>query len=278
MFNPFELMQAQSPAAIQAFGQQFGLSPDQTRRAMEALLPALTMGLQATPGNDPTGMARMFGLGGGAGSTGPRKAEFPFGAMFGPPQLVQAILQQAAASSGVGTQALRQMMPVMAGMLVATLVHLMLNSETGTRAAPPPEPTPLFPPGNPWAAWFGGLMDTPAPAPPPGRKPAPKPAAKAAQPGPRAPAGKGPGERGASEASLEVFQQMMQTGAEVQEQNVKAMREIFDAFWTRPPMDKAAPAPAPEEGTSDRRASPAAPRSDKPRASKPPRGEAPTED
>ena len=31
-----------------------------------------------------------------------------------------------------------------------------------------------------------------------------------------------------------MFQQMLRTGAEVQEQNVKAMQGIFEAFWTDP--------------------------------------------
>ncbi len=39
---------------------------------------------------------------------------------------------------------------------------------------------------------------------------------------------------------MEVISQMLQTGAEVQEQNVKAMRDVFDAFWN--PKD-AAPEP-----------------------------------
>ena len=37
----------------------------------------------------------------------------------------------------------------------------------------------------------------------------------------------------ASKASMDAIQQMLQTGAEVQEQNVKAMKEVFDAFWSQ---------------------------------------------
>ena len=45
MFNLFDLLQAQGGMdpngfmGANGFGQQFGLSPDQTRRAMEALMP-----------------------------------------------------------------------------------------------------------------------------------------------------------------------------------------------------------------------------------------------
>ena len=48
-----------------------------------------------------------------------------------------------------------------------------------------------------------------------------------------------------------MFQQKLQTGAEVQEQNVKAMQGIFDAFWTEAgkvsgKVSGTAPGPAPD--------------------------------
>ncbi|MER2317010.1 DUF937 domain-containing protein [Methylobacterium brachiatum] len=62
MFNPLEMFQAQGEAGIQAMAQQFGLTPEQTARAFEALMPALTLGLQRGAGLDPNAFARMFGM------------------------------------------------------------------------------------------------------------------------------------------------------------------------------------------------------------------------
>ncbi|GMA79183.1 hypothetical protein GCM10025880_56000 [Methylorubrum aminovorans] len=46
---------------------------------------------------------------------------------------------------------------------------------------------------------------------------------------------------------MDVLQQMLQTGAEVQEQNVKAMKEAFDAFWSqsKPEPEPTGPRAAP---------------------------------
>ena len=77
MFNPLDMFQAQGEAGIQTMAQQFGLTTEQTARAFEALMPALTLGLQRSVGMDPTGFARMFGMPGGrpaGGAAGPRRA------------------------------------------------------------------------------------------------------------------------------------------------------------------------------------------------------------
>lgn len=221
MFTMFDILQSQGDANLRAFGQQFGLSPDQTRRAMEALMPALGLGLQ-NQAADPMGLGRMFGFG-MPGAAPKSAAPDMMSGMFGSPMLVQAVIQQAAAASGVGTQALRQMLPIMAGMVVAGIVHLMLNPPTAPAAEPAPA-APNF--GNLWADWLNGLsaaasaQAAPKPAPPPSR-----PQLR------REPSSETP-QQDAAKASMEVISQMLQTGAEVQEQNVKAMREAFDAFWT----------------------------------------------
>lgn len=214
MFNPFEMLLAQGAGAqaAQGLGQPFGLSPEQTRRAVEALLPAFALGLQRNPGGDPAALMRLFSS----------------------PVMNQAVLQQAAAASGVGTQALRQMLPAMAGMVVASLVHVMLNPPPAAAPArPEPEPPDAFAAGSAaWAEMMKAFLPPPsppaaAPAPPPRpvESPAPRPVETAPSPG------------------LDVFQQMLRTGTEVQEENVRAMKGIFDAFW----MDgTAAPASAPK--------------------------------
>ena len=64
VFNVFDLMrQAQGGAAFDTMARQFGLNPDQTQRAMAALLPPLLVGLQRQAA-DPNAFAQLFGLAG----------------------------------------------------------------------------------------------------------------------------------------------------------------------------------------------------------------------
>ncbi len=265
MFNMFDMMQSQGGPDLQAFGRQFGLSQDQTRRAMEALMPALTMGLQRSATSDPTGFGRFLGLMapnpyGVAQPQIPMQPDMLFGQLFGSPLVSQAVLQQAAAASGIGTQALKQMLPVMAGMIVAGIVHVMINQPQQAapvvqRPAPPPEPI-----GNPvanfWSDWMEGFLSPPAKskeraesgngrpntertaAPMPFVIPPPQPAAAPVPP--PTPAPEKPSTPAASEASFDSLQEMLQTGMQVQEQNVKAMQDIFDAFWSAQNAGKAA--------------------------------------
>ncbi|MGX5775682.1 DUF937 domain-containing protein [Methylorubrum zatmanii] len=249
MYTMFDILQGQGDASVRAFGQQFGLTPEQTRRAMEALLPALTMGLQRNAATDPMGLARLFGLN-QPGAAQPTGAPDLLTGLFGSPLLGPAVIQQAAAASGVGAQALRQMLPIMAGMIVAGIVHLLLNAPAqATAAEPPPSPYPV---GTLWTDWLNGLsaaaaqMAPPASSPTP-RRPEPRTARRKVEASP-AP--------DASKASMEVIQQMLQTGAEVQEQNVKAMKEVFNAFWSPSKSDPApsgavSPSPAPPPASSE---------------------------
>ncbi|MCJ2032026.1 DUF937 domain-containing protein [Methylobacterium sp. J-043] len=242
MYTMFDILQSQGDASVRALGQPFGLSPDQTRRAMEALMPALSMGMQRNAAADPMGFGRMFGLG-QPGKAPPQAGADMFSGLFGSPMIAQAVIQQASAASGVGSQALRQMLPIMAGMIVAGIVHLLLNPPAGAPAAEPPPAT--YPVGTLWTDWLNGLTaaagQMASPSPPAARKPEPRPAVRKAEPAPDA-----------TKASMEVIQQMLQTGADVQEQNVKAMKDAFDAFWSQPKPDNtkpgAAPPPSPAAG------------------------------
>ncbi|XYD11280.1 DUF937 domain-containing protein [Methylobacterium sp. NMS12] len=248
MFNPLEMFQAQGEAGLQAMGQPFGLTTEQTARAFEALMPALTLGLQRSVGLDPTGFARMFGL--EAAKPAPAQGFEALGQMFGSAQLMQAVLRQASATSGVGAQVLRQMLPMMAGAVAASIVHVMLNQPQAEPARPSPPPPPVpFPFAPAWAEMARAMM--PAVEPPAPPKPATRPAAK--------PAAK-PNQAGAGEAGSDMFQQMLRTGAEVQGNNIRAMQELFETFWptsgapsasgTDPAGTAARPDPAPADPTA----------------------------
>lgn len=261
MFNPLEMFQAQGEAGLQAMGQPFGLTTEQTARAFEALMPALTLGLQRSVGLDPTGFARMFGL--EAAKPAPAQGFEALGQMFGSAQLMQAVLRQASATSGVGAQVLRQMLPMMAGAVVASIVHVMLNQPQAEPARPsaPPPPVP-FPFGPAWAEMARAMMPTvepPAPPPKPTAKPTVRPAAD-----PQASAG---------EAGSDMFQQMLRTGAEVQGNNIRAMQELFETFWptSGTPSASAVP-PAPSTNPARPDPAPADPAAGKGRRGRQPGG------
>ncbi|GJD45810.1 hypothetical protein AFCDBAGC_3687 [Methylobacterium cerastii] len=226
MFNPLDMLQAQNGAGMQNVAQQFGLTPEQTRRAMEALMPAFALGLQRSAMPDPTGLSQMFGMGGARPAASP--AESMLGQMFGSPALTQAILQQASSASGVGSQVLRQMLPMMAGAVVASIVHMLLNQQAPeAKAAPAPAPSPFaVAPG--WAEMMKAFVPAQeATKPQPARPQPAKPQAARAAPKPEA------------DATPGMFEQMLKTGAEVQEQNVRAMQGLFEAFWTEADPAKA---------------------------------------
>jgi len=249
MFNPLDMFQVQGEAGLQTMAQQFGLTTEQTTRAFQALMPALTLGLQRSVGMDPTGFARMFGLE-AARPAAPQGLD-ALSQMFGSAQLMQAVLQQASTASGVGAQVLRQMLPMMAGAVVASIVHVMLNQPQAdplqARASPPP-PVP-FPFGPAWAEMAKAFLPAAAP---PAPKPVPKPAHK-------------PAEGAMGEAGSDMIQQMLRTGAEVQGNNIRAMQELFETFWptTGAPsqQDPGSPGSTGPGATPERaRPDPAAPR------------------
>jgi hypothetical protein len=170
--------------------------------------------------------------------------------MFGSAQLLQGVLRQASATSGVGAQVLRQMLPMMAGAVVASIVHVMLNPPQADPAqARPSAPPPVaFPFGPAWAEMAKAFVPA---AEPPAPKPAPKP--PQAKPG---------------EAGSDMLQQMLRTGAEVQGNNIRAMQDLFETFWPstgRPPEGSKAAAPTAAPSPHD----PAAPKS---RRGRPPGG------
>lgn len=236
MFNLFDIMRtAQGGAAFDNMGRQFGLSPQDTQRAVEALLPAFAMGLQRSATN-PTGFANLMSLmGAGRPATFFDHAQQAFspqaqaqgndvlGQLFGTPDASRRIADQAAAWSGVGASAVQQMMPVVAAMLMGGMAKTAAAQATapdprspfeawagvmgrmlGGDPAPPPPPPPA--PANPWLDMMQAMTGQKPPKPPP----APKPAA----PNP-----------------FEIWGQLFQTGRDVGEQHVASLRNIVDTVW-----------------------------------------------
>jgi hypothetical protein len=140
--NLNEIIQgAQGGQAIDNLAGQFGLSPEQTQAAIQAVLPAFSKGLQGaaqdptslggilshlTSGahdasySDPNPTAAASSLGGGV-----------LGQIFGSTGITTEISQQASKMSGVDPAIIQQMMPIVASMLMGGLTHMMNGQGLG---------------------------------------------------------------------------------------------------------------------------------------------------
>ena len=134
MFNLFDIMRGvQGDAAIDSMARQFGLTPDQVERAMQALLPAFTLGMQGSA-REPDAFARTLGLMGsgryvpffdnpalafsqGAMAQGNEALQ----ALFGSKDVSSSVAREAAAFAGIGPEILKQMLPILASILLGGL-------------------------------------------------------------------------------------------------------------------------------------------------------------
>lgn len=183
MMNLFEMMQsAQNGQAMQNLARQYGLSQQQTQAALDALLPAFSMGLQRQTQNPYAfgNLAQMmtatpFGQMYDSDGDGIPDTARPLGTdvmsqLFGSKEVTNAIAAQAAATSGVGQAILKQMLPVIAAMVMGGLFKSVNNQGLGgilgqfaemMRDQMPgqqPAPAPQANPANPFEAILGGLF------------------------------------------------------------------------------------------------------------------------
>ncbi|SFI70751.1 hypothetical protein SAMN05216304_103241 [Bosea sp. OK403] len=144
MMNLFEMMQqAQNGQAMQNIARQYGLSQQQTQSAIEALLPAFSMGLQRQTQNPQafgnlaqmmtaTPFGQMFETGGGAiPAHAQTMGNDVLSQLFGSKEISSAVAAQAAATSGVGQAILKQMLPVIASMVMGGLFKSANNQGLG---------------------------------------------------------------------------------------------------------------------------------------------------
>lgn len=182
MMNLFEMMQsAQNGQAMQNLARQYGLSQQQTQAALDALLPAFSMGLQRQTQNPYAfgNLAQMmtatpFGQMYDTDGDGIPDSAAPMGndvlsQLFGSKEVSNAITAQAAATSGVGQAILKQMLPVIAAMVMGGLSRSAGNQGLGgilgqfaemMRGQAPSQPKPGMQAssGNPLEAILGGLF------------------------------------------------------------------------------------------------------------------------
>jgi len=132
MFTLNDMLQ-QNPQAMELLARQFKLSQDQAQLAVEALLPAFSQGLKRNAA-DPSGLASFLQ----AMSTGQHAKYFEdaarafdpagvsegngiLGHLFGSKELSRAVAAQAAQATGLGQDLLKQMLPVLASMIMGGL-------------------------------------------------------------------------------------------------------------------------------------------------------------
>lgn len=183
MMTLFEMMQsAQNGQAMQNLARQYGLSLQQTQAALDALLPAFSMGLQRQIQNPYAfgNLAQMmtatpFGQMYDSDGDGIPDRATPLGQdvmsqIFGSKEVANAIAAQAAATSGVGQAILKQMLPVIASILMGGLFKSVNSQGLGgilgqfaemMRGQMPGQQPPAAPqanPANPWEQILGGLF------------------------------------------------------------------------------------------------------------------------
>jgi len=132
--NLFDMISnAQGGAGLDTLARQFGLSQQQTEKAVEALLPAFSQGLKQNAA-DPYGLGSFLS----ALSSGQHAKYFEdsakaispqgiaegngiLGHLFGSKDLSRAVATQASQATGIGQDVLKQMLPALATMVMGGL-------------------------------------------------------------------------------------------------------------------------------------------------------------
>jgi len=235
--NLFDILQtAQNGHAIENLARQFELSQKQAQAAVEALLPAFSLGLkrQVENARSEAPPPNFFGLPGLPHIDAFQNAALAFtqqatqqgnaviAALFGSPEMTKALTRQAALQSGVAAPVLMAMLPALASILVSGLVHAALpHVESGfgqargqnpagdmflsmMRAFQPPTPAP--PPQTDFIAalWAPFLQPPQAP--------------------PRPPPPSGP---------ADLFHTMLEAGSHIQKAQSEAMQSLFEHWFGR---------------------------------------------
>ena len=164
MVNLFDIMRnAEHGAALHNMSRRFSLSPADTQKAVDALLPAFALGFQKAV-HDPAAFAELFrmiasgtyapvfdGLGGMASA----QSGVPILAqIFGSEAVSRKVAEQAASATGLGVEILHQMLPMMAATLIGGAFRYASLQGLGDLFAR-------------WSAAFHAAHDAQQPAPPP---------------------------------------------------------------------------------------------------------------
>lgn len=137
----------QAQPAKQQLGQQFGLSDDMTQQAMAALIPALAAGLKSNASKPGGAEALLEALNKGTHS---RYLDDPgllnrsetrdegngiLGHLLGSKDVSRAVASRAAEKTGLGDDLLKQMLPVVATMVMGSLAKKSEEPDTLSQLA-----------------------------------------------------------------------------------------------------------------------------------------------
>ncbi len=143
------LLAAQGSGAVTQLGQQFGLQGDQASAALSALVPALAAGLAVNATRGTAASRTSPRLSGAVAtevtSTTSRRWPVPsttadgnsiLGHIPGSKDVSRQVAAQAAVSSGVGPDILKQMLPVVAAMATGAMAKNAGGAATAGLGAP----------------------------------------------------------------------------------------------------------------------------------------------
>lgn len=138
---------AQAQPAKQKLGQQFGLSEDLTQQAMAALIPALAAGLKSNASKPGGAEALLGALSKGSHS---RYLDDPdllgrqetvddgngiLGHLLGSKEMSRSVASQAAQKTGLESDVLKQMLPIVATMVMGSLSKKSEETDTMSQLA-----------------------------------------------------------------------------------------------------------------------------------------------
>ncbi|TVR10744.1 MAG: DUF937 domain-containing protein [Salinarimonadaceae bacterium] len=231
MLNFIEIMRtAQGGDAIANMAGRFGLSPEQTTKAVAALLPAFAIGFQQAAARPDQlapfaetmrrGVYEPFFESAAKAFTADaaKRGEEALAALFGSPELARSLAEQGAALAGLSQDTMKQMMPFVASTLMGGMAKSMTESMASppqapdfmrafaafTPGAPPSTPPKSQTPDNPYEAFFSAMLGVKPEAPP--RSDAEK----------------------AVEQAFDNWNTMLAIGRNVQDAQMQAMRAFFE--------------------------------------------------
>lgn len=167
MANLYEILSnAQNGEAIDRLSRQFNLSPEETEQAVAALLPAISRGLKQSTAT-PEGLGGLLSMmanqqdlyddDAAFGDTGRTAGNDALGQLFGSKDVSRAVAAQAQQASGIGSAILKQMLPVIIGMILSGLLKGLGGG--GAQGQPIPMPMPDRGGQGPRPGGGGGLED-----------------------------------------------------------------------------------------------------------------------
>jgi len=169
MSNLYEILAAaQNGEAIDRLARQFDLTHDEAENAVAALLPAVSRGLKQSTAS-PEGLGGLLSLAAqqqdlyddeelAFGETGRNAGNDALGAMFGSKDVSRAVATQAQHATGIGAGILKQMLPVIIGMVLSGLLKNLGGGSAQGQPMPSPQRMPQPGPGGGMGGGLGDIL------------------------------------------------------------------------------------------------------------------------